>query len=54
MQTAGLKYFTLAFITADSNNAPAWGGYTSYEVNGGTFDQSIRARSRRSGRRAAT
>ncbi len=43
MQSAGLKYFTLAFITADSNNAPAWGGYTSYEVNGGTFDQSIRA-----------
>ena len=28
MQTAGIKYFTLAFITADSNNAPAWGGYT--------------------------
>jgi hypothetical protein len=43
MQTAGLKYFTLAFITADSNNLPAWGGYTAYEVNGGTFDQSIRA-----------
>ena len=43
MQTAGIKYFTLAFITADSNNAPAWGGYSAYEVNGGTFDQSIRA-----------
>ena len=42
MQTAGIKYFTLAFITADSSNAPAWGGYTEYEVNGGTFDQSIR------------
>ncbi len=42
MQTAGIKYFTLAFITADSNNAPAWGGYSAYEVNGGTFDQSIR------------
>ena len=42
MQTAGLKYFTLAFITADSSNAPAWGGYSSYEVNGGAFDQSIR------------
>ena len=42
MQTAGIKYFTLAFITADSNNVPAWGGYTAYEVNGGTFDQSIR------------
>ncbi len=41
-QAAGLKYFSLAFITADANNAPAWGGYTSYEVNGGTFDQGIR------------
>ena len=42
MQTAGIKYFTLAFIVADANNAPAWGGYTAYEVNGGSFDQSIR------------
>ncbi len=42
MQSAGLKYFTLAFITADSNDEPAWGGYTAYEVNGGSFDQSIR------------
>ncbi len=42
MQSASLKYFTLAFIVADSSNAPAWGGYSSYEVNGGTFDQSIR------------
>jgi hypothetical protein len=42
MQSAGIKYFTLAFITADSNNAPAWGGYTEYEVNDGSFDQSIR------------
>ncbi len=43
VQTAGIKYFTLAFITADSNNAPAWGGYSTNEVNGGSFDQSIRA-----------
>ena len=43
VQTAGIKYFTLAFITADSNNAPAWGGYSTDEVNGGSFDQSIRA-----------
>jgi hypothetical protein len=43
MQSAGIKYFTLAFITADSNKAPAWGGYTAYEVNGGSFDQLIRA-----------
>ncbi len=43
MQSAGLKYFTLAFITADSSDEPAWGGYSTYEVNGGAFDQSIRA-----------
>ncbi len=43
MQSAGLKDFTLAFITADANNAPAWGGYSAYEVNGGTFDQAIQA-----------
>ncbi len=43
MQSAGIKYFSLAFITADSNNAPAWGGYTSYEVNGGSFDLGLRA-----------
>jgi hypothetical protein len=42
IQTAGTKYFTLAFITADSNNQPAWGGYNEYEVNGGTFDTALR------------
>ncbi len=43
MQAAGLRYFTLAFITADPSTAPAWGGYAEYDVNGGTFDLSIRA-----------
>jgi hypothetical protein len=42
-QTQGVKYFSLAFITADSNNQPSWGGYLPYEVNGGAFDQAIRA-----------
>jgi hypothetical protein len=41
-QTEGIKYYTLAFITADSNNQPAWGGYTSYEINGGSFDMALR------------
>ena len=41
-QTEGIKYYTLAFITADSNNQPAWGGYTSYEINGGAFDMALR------------
>jgi hypothetical protein len=43
MQTAGIKYFTLAFITAGPNDEPAWGGYSEYDVNGGAFDLSIRA-----------
>lgn len=37
----GIKYFTLAFITADSNNQPAWGGYTSYEVGNTAFSSQI-------------
>jgi Big-like domain-containing protein len=41
-QTQGIKYFTLAFITSDSNNQPSWGGYSSYEVNGGAFDMALR------------
>ncbi len=41
-QTQAIKYFTLAFITADSRNQPAWGGYDSYEVNGGAFDMALR------------
>jgi hypothetical protein len=45
MQSAGIKYFTLAFITADTSNGdvPSWGGYSTYDVNGGAFDLSIRA-----------
>ncbi|HEX4129841.1 MAG TPA: cellulose binding domain-containing protein [Pirellulales bacterium] len=42
MQSGGVKDFTLAFITADSNDQPAWGGYTEYEVNGGSFDMALR------------
>lgn len=41
-QTQGIKYFSLAFITADSHNQPAWGGYDAYEVNGGSFDMALR------------
>ena len=41
-QTQGIKYFSLAFITADSKNQPAWGGYDEYEVNGGAFDMALR------------
>lgn len=41
-QNQGLKFFTLAFIVADSSNHPAWGGYSAYEVNGSDFDTQIR------------
>ena len=43
-QNQGLKYFTLAFVVADPyNNSPSWGGYTSYDVNGGDFDKAIQS-----------
>jgi hypothetical protein len=41
-RSAGIRYFTLAFIVADSQNQPSWGGYQAYEVNGGSFDQQMR------------
>ncbi|MCE9560704.1 MAG: cellulose binding domain-containing protein [Planctomycetes bacterium] len=37
-RTTGVKYFTLAFITSDSQNLPAWGGYSEYAVSGTEFD----------------
>jgi len=33
---AGVKDATLAFITADPNGQPAWGGYSAYDINGGS------------------
>lgn len=33
-RTTNLRYFTLAFITADPSNRPAWGGYAQYAVGG--------------------
>ncbi len=41
--SAGVKYFTLAFIVADPQKRPSWGGYAEYAVNGGAFDQALRA-----------
>ncbi len=45
MQNAGLKYFTLAFVVADTanGNQPSWGGYSSYDVNGGAYDMALRS-----------
>jgi Cellulose binding domain/Bacterial Ig domain/Calx-beta domain/Glycosyl hydrolases family 18 len=42
-QTVGVKFFNLAFVVADSSNVPSWGGYAPYEINGGAFDQALRA-----------
>ncbi len=33
-QTTSVRYFTLAFITADPTGRPAWGGYSQYAVGG--------------------
>ncbi|REK17386.1 MAG: hypothetical protein DWQ37_06235 [Planctomycetota bacterium] len=41
MQNGGVEYFTLAFITADPNNRPAWGGYAAYAL-GSDFDAQMR------------
>ncbi len=35
-QSEGLRFFTLGFIVADGNKAPAWGGYSAYSVGGGS------------------
>jgi chitinase len=39
----GLRYFSLGFITATAANKPAWGGFTTYEVDGQDFDLKMRA-----------
>ena len=38
----GIQYFTLAFITADPQGRPAWGGYAAYAL-GSEFDAGMRA-----------
>jgi hypothetical protein len=45
MTTTGIKNFTLAFVVADTanGNAPSWGGYSSYDVNGGAYDMALRS-----------
>jgi len=42
-RNTGVRYFTLAFITADPAGRPSWGGYPDYAVNGGAFDLALRA-----------
>ena len=44
VKSASTRHYTLAFITADPNGKPAWGGYESYGVNsGGDFETKLRA-----------
>lgn len=42
-RASGTKYFTLAFVVADPQNKPAWGGYAEYDVNGTAFDTQMRS-----------
>lgn len=39
----GLRHFTLAFIVADSQNRPSWGGFDAYGVGSGEFDGQVKA-----------
>jgi hypothetical protein len=41
-QTQGVKYFNLAFIVADAQKLPTWGGYSVYGL-GSEFDNQVRA-----------
>lgn len=38
----GLRHFTLAFIVADSQNRPSWGGFDVYAVGSGEFDSQVK------------
>jgi Cellulose binding domain/Bacterial Ig domain/Calx-beta domain len=42
-QTQGLRYFTLAFVTAGPNDEPAWGGYQAYDVVGSSYSSTMQA-----------
>jgi hypothetical protein len=42
-RTAGIKYFTLAFIVAGPNGEAAWGGYQAYDVSGSSFSNTMQA-----------
>jgi chitinase len=41
-KSSGLRFFTLAFITADTVNKPAWGGYSAYDVGTTDFDAQMK------------
>ncbi|MBL8792484.1 MAG: cellulose binding domain-containing protein [Planctomycetia bacterium] len=39
----GLRHFTLAFIVADSQHRPSWGGFDVYAVGSGEFDTNVKS-----------
>lgn len=39
----GIRHFTMAFIVADPQKRPSWGGYAEYAVDGGAFDLALRS-----------
>ena len=41
-KTQGVKFFTLAFITADSQSRPAWGGFSEYVVGNSEWDTKMK------------
>jgi Cellulose binding domain/Calx-beta domain/Glycosyl hydrolases family 18 len=42
-RSSGVKFFTLAFITADPANKPAWGGFAAYDVGNSDFDTQMKS-----------
>ena len=42
-KTQGVKFFTLAFITADSQSRPAWGGFAEYVVGNSEWDTKMKS-----------
>jgi hypothetical protein len=46
LATQNIKYFNLAFITADSQNRPSWSGRDELAIDGGDFDMALRQKIR--------
>jgi hypothetical protein len=42
-RTHGIKFYTLAFITADPQNRPAWGGYAEYVAGDSPWDKLMKS-----------
>jgi hypothetical protein len=42
-RTQEIHFFTLAFVTADPRNRPAWGGYAEHAVGDSAWDRQIKS-----------